>query len=81
MPLNTPKLYNDIKRAFDAQKNNTDNQDAAIAKIAKDLSMAIDVYVRSATVVTNPNQPVITATTAPGVQVGTTTGPGTGKVT
>jgi hypothetical protein len=81
MPLNTPKLYNDIKRAFNAQKNNTDNQDEAIAKIAKDLSTAIDVYVRSATVVTNPGQLVTTATTAPGVQVGATTAPGTGKVT
>ena len=54
MPLNTPKLYNDIKRAFDAQKNNTDNQDAAIAKIAKDefsekfdLNKAELVYIRN----------------------------------
>jgi|TARA_R110002096_G_scaffold432912_2_gene650547 hypothetical protein len=79
MPLNQPKLMQDIKSAFEAQKSNTGNQDAAIAKIALDLSIAIDTYVRSGTVITtvitNPGQAVAAP---PPAGIGSTVAPGTG---
>ena len=80
MPLNTIKLNQDIKRAFEAQKENTGNQDQAIAKIAADLTRAIDAYVRSGLVITDPGQAVTTAGTAV-AQTGATTAPGTGRIT
>ena len=85
MPLNTPKLYSAIKKAFDDQKKNTGNQDAAIAKIAKDLSQAIDAYVRSGLVITNPGQQVtvppgvpVTTVGSQSAQAGATVAPGVG---
>ena len=62
-------LFNDIKRAFLAQKHNTGDQDAAIDKIANDLSIAIDKYIKSGLVITDPGQLV---TTAVGTAVTTT---------
>jgi len=88
MPLNTPKLYNDIRSAFEAQKKNTGNQDAAIAKLAKDLTKSIDAYIRSGLVITNPGQqitvpPGVAVTTAgsPSAQAGATVAPGIGAST
>ena len=85
MPLNTPQLFNAIKKAFDDQKKNTGNQDVAITKIARDLSQAIDAYVRSGLVITNPGQqvtvpPGVAVATAgsPSAQTGTTVAPGVG---
>jgi len=80
MPLMTPKLIQDIKKAFEAQKKNTGNQDAAIAKIALDLAMAIDSYVRSGTVITTVAPGIAVATAgSPAAQVGATTAPGLGN--
>ncbi len=84
MPLMTPKLIQDIKAAFEAQKENTGNQDAAIMKIATDLGMAIDSYVRSGTVtttvITNPGQAVAAPPPGAGSTVSPGTGTGTGQV-
>tara|TARA_R110002012_G_scaffold235239_1_gene409072 strand:- start:1327 stop:1608 length:282 start_codon:yes stop_codon:yes gene_type:complete len=80
-------LFNDIKKAFEAQKKNTGDQDAAIEKIANDLSIAIDKYIKSGLVVTDPGQLVATvvatagtATNQAGAGAGATSSTGTGRV-
>ncbi len=88
-------LYNDIKQAFEAQKEYTGPQDAAIEKIANDLTVAIDKYIRSGLVITDPGQLVTTvvgtAVTTTGTAVsqagrgagagaGATSATGTGRV-
>jgi len=80
-------LYNDIKRAFEAQKNNTGPQDEALNQIANDLSIAIDKYIRSGIVITDPGQLVntVVATTGTalnqaGTGIGATSATGTGRV-
>jgi len=85
MPLMTPKLILDIQNAFDAQKENTGNQDAAIAQLSQALAMAIDSYVRSGLVITsvttNPGQAVAAPPPGIGATVSPGTGNGTGQVT
>jgi len=85
MPLMTPKLISDIQKAFDAQKENTGNQDAAIMQLSQALAMAIDSYVRSGLVITsvttNPGQAVLAPPPGAGSTVSPGTGNGTGQVT
>tara|TARA_R100000541_G_scaffold41311_1_gene48701 strand:- start:26497 stop:26778 length:282 start_codon:yes stop_codon:yes gene_type:complete len=80
-------LFKDIKMAFEAQKKNTGDQDAAIERIANDLSIAIDKYIKSGLVVTDPGQLVATvvatagtATNQGGAGAGATSSTGTGRV-
>tara|TARA_R110001592_G_scaffold233105_2_gene490645 strand:+ start:2635 stop:2916 length:282 start_codon:yes stop_codon:yes gene_type:complete len=80
-------LFKDIKNAFEAQKKNTGNQDAAIEKIANDLTDAIDKYIKSGLVITDPGQLVATvvatagsATNQAGAGAGATSATGTGRV-
>lgn len=50
MSLNRLKLKQDIKIAFDAQKNKTENQDQAIDDLADKIALAVEDYVKSITV-------------------------------
>tara|TARA_R110000796_G_scaffold12964_2_gene42390 strand:+ start:407 stop:649 length:243 start_codon:yes stop_codon:yes gene_type:complete len=80
MPLNLPGLQADIKSALDQQKSNTGNQAEAVQQLSLKLATAIDKYIRSGLVITNPGQAVATAGSAV-AQVGATSAPGTGQVT
>ena len=54
MSLNRLQLKNDIKTAFDAQKNKTENQDQAIDDLADKIATAVENYVKSITIISTP---------------------------
>ena len=81
MPLVVTTLELDILSILNKLKDdNSEDQTKAINKYAKDLSIAIDKYIKTATVVVQPGQVVSTAGSAV-AQTGATTSPGTGSIT
>ena len=79
MALNKAVLKTAIINAFDAEKNSTDPPEQSIDRIATALSNAIDVFVKSGTVLTTVSTEVVTTGTA-AAQTGTGTGTGTGNI-
>lgn len=69
MPLVKPDLKAQIRAAFDAQRSNTDDPEAALDDLADKLTEAIDAYIKSATILVNFPIPV---TVAPNLTGGTT---------
>ena len=67
MPLNKPKLYAAIKVAFE-KSHQRKNTKQGIETIARELSNAIEVYIREADVQTNTSG---TGVVAPGIAVTT----------
>ena len=69
MPMVPTNLQKAIAQAFkdmrDFTQSTGDNSDAAIDKLALDLSLAIDTYIRSATVMTAGGGPVTGVGTGP----------------
>jgi poly-gamma-glutamate capsule biosynthesis protein CapA/YwtB (metallophosphatase superfamily) len=62
MPLNKATLKTQIKAAFVAQQNKTDNPDGALDDLATKISDAIDAYVKQMTVT---SVPVLTSPSGP----------------
>jgi len=54
MPLNKQKLKSDIKAAFDAVKQQEDNQAQAIDTLAGRIADAIDSYIKQAAINATP---------------------------
>lgn len=54
MPLNKQQLKNDIKAAFDAVRQQEDNQAQAIDTLAGKIADAIDGYIKQATITATP---------------------------
>ncbi|HSW64986.1 MAG TPA: hypothetical protein VLH56_16990 [Dissulfurispiraceae bacterium] len=61
MPLNKLQLKNDIKAAFNAVKDQEDNQAQAIDTLAGRIADAIDSYVRQANITATPAHVVAAA--------------------
>jgi hypothetical protein len=78
MPLIKPVLELQILAAFQKMSNSETNMAQAQQDLAKDLATAIDVYIKSATVIVSPGQvvtgaagtiPVIASTISPGTAI------------
>ena len=54
MALNKAQLKSDIKAAFVAQQDKTENPEAAIDDLADKISTAIDSYIKGATIFATP---------------------------
>ena len=69
MPMVPATLQAQIEQAFkdmrDLTQSNGDNSDAAIEQLAADLTVAIDAYIRSATVISTGSGAVIGVGTGP----------------
>ena len=75
MPLVKTVLERQIYAAFKRMSNNTSGDlNGAQKELAKDLATAIGTYIKSATVITPPGQPVATAG-SPAAQTGATVAP------
>jgi hypothetical protein len=62
MALNKDTLKGQIKAAFQAQAGKTDNPDAALDDLSDKIAIAIDAYIKSATI---NNIPVLTSPSGP----------------
>jgi hypothetical protein len=80
MPLIKNILELQILAACQKLSNNTTSLQQAQLEFAKELSTAIDSYLKTATVIVQPGQLVVGASSA-GPVTGTTTSPGTATIT
>ena len=74
MPLLKPALILKIYLAFKTAQSSALNLDAAQLLLAEELATAIDMYIRSATIIVPPGIPVATAG-SPAAQAGASTAP------
>ncbi len=78
MPLNKPILKQTIKQLMESMLNQTDQQ-AALELFSEGLANAIDLFVKSGSVIVSAGIPVATTGTAV-AQTGSTTSTGTGTI-